>query len=91
MKYIWFFRTGKEQLFDLEKDPYERVDLAGNKKQAKTLAVWREKMVRHLSERGEEYVKDGQLQKVVKTRLYSPNYPAGAHEQLPYWIKESKF
>ena len=91
MKYIWFFRTGKEQLFNIEKDPYERTDLSGNKKQAKTLAVWRERMVKHLSERGEEYVKDGQLQQLSKTRLYSPQYPAGEREQLRYWMKESEF
>lgn len=91
MKYIWFFRTGEEQLFNLEKDPHELVNLAGNKKQAKMLAMWRERMVKHLSERGEEYVKDGQLQKLSKTRLYSPNYPAGASERLQYWMKEAKF
>jgi hypothetical protein len=32
-------------------------------------------MVKHLSERGEEYVKDGKLQLIEKTILYSPNYP----------------
>lgn len=90
-KYIWFYHTGEEQLFDLEKDPGEKVNLAGNKKQAKELALWRARMVEHLSERGEEYVKDGQLQKLEKTRLYSPLYPAGKHEQLQYWLKESRF
>ena len=32
-------------------------------------------MVQHLSERGEEWVKDGQLVKRGKTMLYSPEYP----------------
>ena len=91
MKYIWFFRSGEEQLFDLQKDPYEKVNLAGEKKRAKVLAMWRERMVQHLSERGEEYVKDGQLQKLTKTRLYSPNYPKGPAEKLSYWMEESKF
>lgn len=91
MKYIWFFHSGKEQLFHLEKDPQEKTDLSDNKRYAKTLVRWRERMVKHLSERGEEYIKDGKLQKLYKTRLYSPNYPAGPHEQLQYWIKESKF
>lgn len=50
-------------------------------------------MVAHLSERGEEYVKDGQLQVLKKTRLYSPNYPEGESENrnLKYWLEEAKF
>ena len=32
-------------------------------------------MVNHLSERGEEFVKDGRLVKRKETMLYSPNYP----------------
>ena len=35
----------------------------------------RSEMVRHLSERGEEFVKDGQLVVREKTMLYGPNYP----------------
>jgi len=34
-------------------------------------------MAEHLSERGDKWVKDGQLQKREKTLLYSPNYPSG--------------
>ena len=89
MKYIWFYRTGEEQLFNLEKDPQENANLAGVKKYAKTLAMWRERMVGHLTERGEEYVRDGQLQRRSKTQLYSPNYPAAPKNALQYWKKES--
>ena len=35
----------------------------------------REAMVKHLSERGEGFVKDGKLVVRKETLLYSPNYP----------------
>ena len=35
-------------------------------------------MVEHLSERGEEWVKDGKLVTRKSTLLYSPNYPRKA-------------
>ena len=89
MKYIWFFHTGEEQLFNLQKDPQENENLAVKKKYAKTLSLWRHRMIQHLSERGEEYVKDGQLQLLKETRLYSPNYPAGPKERPGYWFKQA--
>lgn len=91
MKYIWFFHTGEEQLFNLEKDPQENVNLVYRKKYAGTLDVWRERMVHHLAERGDEYVKDGQLQRLNKTRLYSPHYPAQQEDTLELWKRESRF
>lgn len=75
MKYIWFFHTGEEQLFNLEKDPHELKNLIRNKDYSKVLDSWRIRMVNHLSERGEPYVKDGKLQILDKTILLSPNYP----------------
>lgn len=75
MKYIWFFRTGEEQLFDLNTDRSETINLAGNKKYGKELQKWRQNMVRHLSERGEPYVKDGKLNIFQENILLSPNYP----------------
>lgn len=35
----------------------------------------RNAMIEHLSERGEDFVKDGKLVIRKKTMLYSPNYP----------------
>jgi arylsulfatase A-like enzyme len=75
-KYIRFLSTGKEQLFDLTKDPHELKDLAHDRKYGKQLAQWRQYMVEHLSRRGEPYVKDGKLQIVEKTILTGPNYPS---------------
>lgn len=93
MKYIWFFHTGEEQLFDLNNDPQEKTDLSGQKKYSKLLEIWRNRMVVHLEERGEEFVKDGQLQKLQRTHLYSPNYPQDKRskkEKLKDWKKDSR-
>lgn len=75
MKYVWRFRTGGEELFDLSKDPQELHNAVNNKKYKKVLAEMREEMIRHLSERGDEFVKDGWLVVREKTMLYGPNYP----------------
>lgn len=77
MKYIWFLRTGEEQLFDLDSDPTEAHNLAGVRKYRKQLAAMRQAMAAHLAERGEEWVKDGQLQTRSSTMLYSPHYNGG--------------
>lgn len=75
VKYIWFLRTGKEQLFDLDKDPGETIDLSKVAEYSNLLETMRGAMAQHLSERGEEWVKDGELQQRESTLLYSPNYP----------------
>jgi arylsulfatase A-like enzyme len=72
-KYIWFLRTGEEQLFNLKNDPGEMAELS--KANSAELEKWRKKMVDHLSERGEAFVKDGKLVKRETTMLYSPNFP----------------
>lgn len=75
MKYIWFFRTGEEQLFDLVNDPGELQNQSENKKYSKDLIKWRTAMINHLSERGEPYVKDGKLNVFEQNIALSPNYP----------------
>ncbi len=75
MKYVWFFRTGEEQLFELNADKGEEHNLAGEKESQKELKLWRKRMVQHLKERGEPYVKKGKLQTFEKNILVSPNYP----------------
>ncbi len=74
-KYIWFFRTGEEQLFNLKNDPGEITELSGKPEFRSELLKWRGNMVAHLSERGEGFVKDGKLVRREKTMLYSPNFP----------------
>ncbi len=75
MKYVWFRTSGEEQLFDLEKDPYEKRELSKDKKYNNTLSKMRDAMVEHLSVRGEEWVKDGELILSDKSVIYSKNFP----------------
>lgn len=85
-KYIWFFQTGKEQLFNLKNDPGEMTDLSGTNKTE--LEKWRQYMVEHLSERGEGFVKDGRLVVRTENMVYSPNYPEDVRtdsERLKDW------
>ena len=83
-KYIYYSVTGEEQLFDLVKDPGEEKNLASLSHYKNTLERWRQKMVVHLAERGEEWVKDGKLVIREENVVYSPNYP------IEYYPKEIK-
>lgn len=75
VKYVWRFHTGEEELFDLVNDPHELKDVSKERKYKQLLLTMREAMVQHLAERGEEYVKDGKLQVLKRTILYSPLFP----------------
>ena len=75
IKYIWFFHTGEEQLFDLSSDPGETKNLTSDKKYRKRMQEMREAMIAHLSERGDGFVKDGKLVVREETMLYSPHFP----------------
>ncbi len=57
IKYIWRIHTGTEELFDLTQDPQELHNAVNDKKYRKQLTEMRNEMTRHLSERGEEFVK----------------------------------
>ena len=79
IKYVWNFYDGHEELFDLSQDPCELKELSGNPAYHDVLVAMRRRMVGHLSERGEGFVKDGRL--VVRGKdalLYSPFYPGAA-------------
>ena len=39
------------------------------------LATWRQRLIEHLTERGERWVADGKLVLRKKAILYGPNYP----------------
>lgn len=80
IKYVWNFNTGEEELFDLQKDPNELHECSSDKPYATKLKELRGAMVVHLSERGELFVKDGHLQKLSSTVLYSPLYPGSINE-----------
>jgi len=72
-KYIYFTLTGDEQLFDLSMDPNELFDLTKDSEAAGLVSKWRNKMIEHLSIRGEKWVKDGDLTIQEESQKYSPN------------------
>lgn len=80
-KYIYHAFDGSQQLFDLSTDPGELNDLASDPKHADEVKKWRGRMARHLSERGEPFVKNGDLAPHPQKMLYSPNYP-GKHPEV---------
>lgn len=75
IKYIWNFHTGKEQLFDLDRDSHELTECSENPAYLDVLKEMRQAMVVHLAERGETFVKEGRLVVREATLLYSPNFP----------------
>jgi len=74
-KYIFHARDGAEQLFDLTGDPAELHDLASEAAHSAQLRLWRSRLIEHLAERGERYVKNGRLAFRPESHLYSPHYP----------------
>lgn len=76
-KYIHHAFDGREQLFDLVRDPAELNDQSGSAAYTDTLRRWRGRLVEHLAPRGESWVKGGQLMARPKSMLYGENYPGG--------------
>lgn len=60
-KYIWFPRTGREQLFDLTTDPYECHELSGDADEQERLRTWRGRLVEILAARDAGLTRDGEL------------------------------
>jgi len=77
-KYIFHARDGEEQLFDLDRDPHELTDLAGDPASAATLRQWRERLMRHFEERGEPFLQNGRLALRPEAMPHSPNFPRDA-------------
>ncbi len=75
VKYIYYAPDGRQQLFDLQKDPGETRDLAPLAEHHALLDTWRRRLVEHLAERGAPFVVNGDLGQRPKAILYSPNYP----------------
>ena len=77
IKYIFRAYFGDEQIFNLDTDPEEYNNLAGESEWKDVLLKWRKRMVKQFEEegRGLEWVQGGELLKRVKGMLYSPNYP----------------
>jgi len=74
-KYIYHAHSGGEQFFDLERDPHEEDDLAGVSPRREEVNTWRDRLIAHLSERGEAYVKDGRMVPRPQNMALSPHFP----------------
>ena len=74
-KYIYHALDGAEQLFDLHADSGETRDLAGASNASAELRRWRARLVNHFEERGEPFLKSGNLNPRPESYLYSPNFP----------------
>ena len=74
-KYIYHAMDGEEQLFNLDDDPGELHDLAGDAAHTGELQKWRGRLVEHFEERGEPFLRGGKLAPRPERMLYSPNYP----------------
>jgi arylsulfatase len=77
-KYIFHANDGEEQLFHIDKDRHELNDLAKQREHAEELALWRARMVDHLQERGDQWVRDGKLMLRKQGMALSPNFPGYA-------------
>ena len=83
-KYIYFTLTGQQQLFDLENDPHEMVNLASKArvvKNSELVEIWKGRMIEHLKVRGEAWVKDGALVVQEKSIYFGANHPKHAEIQ----------
>jgi len=58
-KYIWYTGNGREELFDLVKDPTELHDLAPESSYRQRLELWRTRMIRELAPRKQDRLADG--------------------------------
>ncbi|GHH97792.1 arylsulfatase [Neobacillus kokaensis] len=58
-KYIWYSRTGEEQLFNLVEDPQEVTNLSNKEEYRHRLEFWRQRLVGELDGREEGYT-DGE-------------------------------
>jgi arylsulfatase A-like enzyme len=74
-KFIFHALNGEEQLFNLDKDPHELQDLAGDANQGPELRRWRQRLVEHFAERGEPFVKNGKLGLRPKGMMTGPSFP----------------
>jgi arylsulfatase A-like enzyme len=85
-KYIFHAYDGHEQLFHLAVDHNELYDLANLEEHKTALHLWRKRMVEHLRERGEAWVRDGQLMVRKQGMATSPHFPGYAStEKVAGW------
>jgi arylsulfatase len=74
-KFIWFPVTGKEQFFDLQRDPQELCDLSANPVYQSEISVWRQRLIQLLEKRGDGFASSGQL--ITRPDGYGPEVNPG--------------
>lgn len=74
-KYVFYTLTGLEQLYDLQKDPYELNSIVGESSAENAYKKLYEALAADLSVRGEKWVKDGKLQVQEKSLLVGDHFP----------------
>jgi hypothetical protein len=70
-KYIWFTRTGKEQFFNLEKDPHEQNNLTQKQEFSDELSYFRQSLINELSKRNCGIVEKNKLVVQSKSMISS--------------------
>ncbi len=73
VKYIWFPKSGTEQLFDLKNDPYETIDLANFFKHSSLLLDMRNRLIKELEPRNSVITSKHELL-TYSGPIVSPNY-----------------
>lgn len=63
-KYIWLPGLGQEQFFNLQVDPNELTNLAGDKRHADEIARWRSRLIKELKGRPEKFVGNNKLRRL---------------------------
>lgn len=81
-KYIWFTQTGREQLFDLEKDYEEKYDLSKNPEYLDLLELLRKKLIQALTERPEGFTDGKQLISGKEESQLSPEMHKVAEQRI---------
>lgn len=69
-KYVWLPYTAEERFFDLDANRNELRNLSGSTDAADRVALWRNRLIELLSERGDGFVRDGKL--VQRTDWWPP-------------------
>lgn len=72
-KYIWYYNSGTEIMFDLTADPHELHNIAATDPAKAT--KWRGRMATELKERGAQWVENGKLKIVSSESPLNKNYP----------------
>ncbi len=75
MKYIFNAYNGTEQLFNIQDDPGELINLSEDADYSSQLKLWRQRLTDFLAVRGEDFVNQGKLVFPRKSNPYGKNFP----------------